>query len=43
MPDISSKVVGGVCVPCALEDAVLGSSVDSGPPEFDGNTGIDIR
>ena len=43
IPDISSKVVGGVRVPCALEEAVLGSSVDNGPPELDGNTGIDIR
>jgi hypothetical protein len=43
MPDISSNVVGGVRVPCALEEAVLGSSVDNGPPEFDDNTGIDMR
>jgi len=43
IPEISSKVVGGVRVPCALTEAERGSSVDSGPPELDGSTGMDAR
>ena len=42
-PAISSKVVGGVRVPCVEGDPARGSSVDNGPPDDDGNTGIDIR
>lgn len=42
-PDISSKVVGGVRVPCVGGEPALRSSVDSGPPDDEGNTGIDMR
>jgi hypothetical protein len=40
-PDISSKVVGGVRLPCALD--ARGSSTVKGPPDVDGKTGIDMR
>lgn len=42
-PEISSKVVGGVRVPCVEGEPALGSSAVNGPPDADGNTGIDMR
>lgn len=42
-PDISSNVVGGVRVPWVEGEPALGSSVDSGPPDDEGKTGIDMR
>src|SRR5690242_21889661 len=42
-PEISSKVVGGVRVPCVEGEPALGSSVDNGPRSEERRVGKECR